>query len=71
MMENFEMEDLQDPDMFNDFLRAKDEIKSKRAAFEEGIDKSMSQDERDLMMERFDNSMREMELALQREQEEQ
>lgn len=60
-----------DSEDFDDLLRAKEEIKKKRDAFETSLDKDMTDAERRQMMDRFDAQTAEMERALRKEQEDQ
>ena len=52
-----------DPYLYDDLLRAKDEIKKKRIAFEAGL-ADMDPGEQEIMMGRFDASMLDMERSL-------
>ena len=60
-----------DPDLFDDMLRAKEEIKRKRAEFEANLDKTLTDKEKIMMLYRFDSQMAQMERTLKSEQEEQ
>ena len=60
-----------DIDQFDDLLRAKNEIKRKRAEFAASLDKNLTDRERAMMLHRFDSQMTEIERTLKREQEEQ
>ena len=60
-----------DIDQYDDLLRAKNEIKRKRAEFAASLDKNLTDRERAMMLHRFDSQMTEIERTLKREQEEQ
>lgn len=60
-----------DIDQYDDLLRAKNEIKRKRAEFAASLDKNLTDRERAIMLHRFDSQMTEIERTLKREQEEQ
>lgn len=68
---NDELNTHDDIDQFDDLLRAKNEIKRKRAEFAASLDKNLTDRERAMMLHRFDSQMTEMERTLKREQEEQ
>lgn len=58
-----------DPTLYEDLLKAKDQMKQNRAKFMETLDKSLSDAERLAIMNRFDDQMRAMESQLAKEQE--
>jgi hypothetical protein len=60
-----------DPTLYEDLLKAKDQMKQNRAKFMETLDKSLSDAERLAIMNRFDDQMRAMESQLAKEQEDQ
>lgn len=60
-----------DPNLYDDLLKAKEQMKLNRAKFIEQLDKSLSDQERQVIMNRFDDQMREMERQLLKEQEDQ
>ena len=68
---NDELNTHDDIDQFDDLLRAKNEIKRKRAEFAASLDKNLTDRERAMMLHRFDSQMTEIERTLKREQEEQ
>jgi len=56
-----------DPNLYDDLLKAKEQMKLNRAKFIEQLDKSLSDQERQVIMNRFDDQMREMERQLLKE----
>jgi len=56
-----------DPALYDDLLKARQQFKSKRELFEANIDKSLSQEDRDLIMSRYDDQMQKMERDLLKE----
>ena len=60
-----------DPQLYDDMLRAKEDMRKKRAQFEGGLDPTLSADERAALLANYDAQMKEMEKNLQREQEQQ
>jgi ABC-type branched-subunit amino acid transport system ATPase component len=66
-----EGEIVSDPALYDDLLKARQQFKSKRELFEQNIDKSLSLEDRDLIMSRYDDQMQKMERDLLKEQEDQ
>lgn len=44
-----------DPNLYDDLLKAKEQMKLNRAKFIEQLDKSLSEQERQIIMNRFDD----------------
>ena len=68
---NSEMELISDPVVYDDMIKAKDQLKQKRDQFYKSIDPSLSDEDRDLIMNRYDEQMQRMEREMLKEQEDQ
>jgi hypothetical protein len=63
------MELISDPVVYDDMIKAKDQLKQKRDQFYKSIDPSLSDEDRDLIMNRYDEQMQRMEREMLKEQE--
>lgn len=66
-----EAELVSDPALYDDLLKARSQLKSKRDEFENNIDSSLSTEDRDLIMNRYDDQMQKLEREMVKEQEDQ
>lgn len=62
-------QNLNDPMLMDDLLKAKDELQRKREAFIASMDDGLTAEEKATLLAKFDDQMREMERSLLKEQE--
>lgn len=69
--EDSDSELVSDPALYDDLLKARQQLRKKRDEFEKQIDPSLSQEDRDLIMNRYDDQMSKLEREMVKEQEDQ
>lgn len=62
---------ISDPALYDNMLKAKEQMDLKRSEFANTIDKSLSEEERNQIMLRYDEQMQRMEREMLKEQEDQ
>lgn len=61
------MELISDPVLYDDMVKARDQLKTKRDDFYKSIDPSLSEEDKDLIMNRYDEQMQRMEREMLKE----
>jgi hypothetical protein len=69
--EENENEIISDPALYDDLLKAREQFKTKREQFEKNLDPSLNNEDKDLIMSRYDDQMSKLERELVKEQEDQ
>ena len=62
---------ISDPQLYDDLLKARDNFKTKREQFEMNIDPTLNQEDKDLILSRYDDQMAKLERELMKDQEDQ